>query len=96
MQTSACTGIQLSGNEYELNREIGLHYQLHRGIGVHQSKANKKGLPLKVSVFIGGPPAHSVRAVMPLPEGYKRIDLCGRIGQPQVQVYHGRWLLHQH
>ncbi|MBK7306447.1 MAG: UbiD family decarboxylase [Chitinophagaceae bacterium] len=49
--------IQLSGNDYEPNKEIGLHYQLHRGIGVHQNKANKKGLPLKVSVFIGGPPS---------------------------------------
>jgi len=34
--------IQLTGNEYELNKEVGLHYQLHRGIGVHQTKANKK------------------------------------------------------
>ena len=33
--------IQLDGNDYELNKEIGLHYQLHRGIGVHQTKANK-------------------------------------------------------
>jgi 4-hydroxy-3-polyprenylbenzoate decarboxylase len=61
--------IQLSGNDYVADKEIGLHYQLHRGIGVHQTKANKKGLPLKVSVFIGGPPSHSVAAVMPLPEG---------------------------
>ena len=30
--------IQLSGNDYELNKEVGLHYQLHRGIGVHQNK----------------------------------------------------------
>lgn len=47
--------IQLTGNDYELNKEIGLHYQLHRGIGIHQTKANKKGLPLKVSCFVGGP-----------------------------------------
>ncbi|MBP8033537.1 MAG: UbiD family decarboxylase, partial [Bacteroidia bacterium] len=52
--------IQLNGNDYILNKEIGLHYQLHRGIGVHQSKANKLGKPLKVSIFIGGPPSHSV------------------------------------
>jgi 4-hydroxy-3-polyprenylbenzoate decarboxylase len=45
--------IQLTGNEYILDKEIGLHYQLHRGIGVHQTKANKKGLPLKVSCFVG-------------------------------------------
>jgi 4-hydroxy-3-polyprenylbenzoate decarboxylase len=72
--------IQLSGNEYELNKEIGLHYQLHRGIGIHQSKANSKGLPLKVSVFAGGPPAHSVAAVMPLPEGISEMTFAGVLG----------------
>jgi len=72
--------IQLSGNEYVTNKEIGLHYQLHRGIGVHQSKANKKGLPLKVSIFAGGPPAHSVAAVMPLPEGISEMTFAGVLG----------------
>jgi 4-hydroxy-3-polyprenylbenzoate decarboxylase len=69
--------IQLDGNEYELNKEIGLHYQLHRGIGVHQTKANNKGQPLKVSCFVGGPPAHSVAAVMPLPEGMSEMNFAG-------------------
>ena len=69
--------IQLTGNEYELDKEIGLHYQLHRGIGVHQTKANKKGMPLKVSCFVGGPPAHSVAAVMPLPEGLSEMNFAG-------------------
>ncbi len=72
--------IQLTGNDYELNKEIGLHYQLHRGIGVHQTKANKKGLPLKVSIFIGGPPSHSVAAVMPLPEGISEMTFAGVLG----------------
>jgi len=72
--------IQLSGNDYVLNKEIGLHYQLHRGIGVHQSKANKKGQPLKVSIFVGGPPAHSVAAVMPLPEGVSEMTFAGLLG----------------
>jgi 4-hydroxy-3-polyprenylbenzoate decarboxylase len=72
--------IQLSGNEYIPNEEIGLHYQLHRGIGVHQSKANKKGLPLKVSCFVGGPPAHAVSAVMPLPEGISEMTFAGILG----------------
>ena len=48
--------IQISGNDYELNKEVGMHYQIHRGIGVHQKKAIKKGEPLKVSIFVGGPP----------------------------------------
>jgi len=69
--------IQLSGNDYVMNKEIGLHYQLHRGIGVHQTKANKKGMPLKVSCFVGGPPAHSVAAVMPLPEGLSEMNFAG-------------------
>lgn len=69
--------VQLTGNEYELNKEIGLHYQIHRGIGVHQAKANKKGEPLKVSIFIGGPPAHTLSAVMPLPEGLSEMTFAG-------------------
>lgn len=72
--------IQLTGNEYELNKEIGLHYQLHRGIGIHQTKANNKGVPLKVSCFVGGPPSHSLSAVMPLPEGISEMTFAGVLG----------------
>jgi len=72
--------IQLSGNEYAADKEAGLHYQLHRGIGVHQAKANRSGVPLKVSVFVGGPPAHSVAAVMPLPEGISELTFAGILG----------------
>ncbi|WP_088036102.1 UbiD family decarboxylase [Evansella clarkii] len=71
--------VQLSGNEYELDKEVGLHYQIHRGIGVHQHKANKKGEPLKVSIFIGGPPAHTLAAVMPLPEGLSEMTVAGML-----------------
>lgn len=72
--------VQLSGNDYTRDEEAGLHYQLHRGIGVHQTKANKKGQPLKVSVFAGGPPSHSVAAVMPLPEGISEMTFAGVLG----------------
>ncbi len=72
--------IQLTGNDYELNKEIGLHYQLHRGIGVHQTKANKKGQPLKISCFVGGPPSHTLAAVMPLPEGISEMTFAGVLG----------------
>ncbi len=72
--------IQLSGNYYIKDEEIGLHYQLHRGIGVHQTKANAKGEALKVSVFAGGPPSHSVAAVMPLPEGLGEATFAGALG----------------
>lgn len=69
--------IQLSGNDYVQDQEIGVHYQIHRGIGVHQSKAAKRGEPLKVSCFIGGPPAHTLSAVMPLPEGLSELTFAG-------------------
>lgn len=72
--------IQLNGNDYELNKEIGLHYQLHRGIGVHQTKSNAKGEDFKVSIFVGGPPSHTFAAVMPLPEGVPEVSFAGALG----------------
>ncbi|MFM2267735.1 MAG: UbiD family decarboxylase [Bacteroidota bacterium] len=72
--------IQLSGNDYEMNKEIGLHYQLHRGIGVHHEKYNKlKDVPFKCSVFIGGPPSHALAAIFPLPEGLPEITFGGML-----------------
>lgn len=73
--------IQLSGNDYKLNKEVGMHYQIHRGIGVHQKKSNKNGVPLKVSIFIGGPPSHTFAAVMPLPEGMSELSFAGVLGK---------------
>lgn len=80
--------IQLSGNEYELNKEIGLHYQLHRGIGVHQQKANELGKPLKVSIFVGGPPSHPLSAVMPLPEGLSEMIFAGALGNRRFRYFY--------
>lgn len=77
--------IQLDGNEYEVNKEVGLHYQIHRGIGIHQSKATKQNKPLKVSIFIGGPPAHTLSAVMPLPEGLSEMTFAGLLAGRRFQ-----------
>ncbi len=80
--------IQLSGNDYLPNAEIGLHYQLHRGIGVHQTKANALGKPLKVSVFVGGPPSHPLSAVMPLPEGLSEMIFAGALGNRRFRYFY--------
>ena len=80
--------IQLGGNDYVQDKEIGLHYQLHRGIGVHQTKANAKGEPLKVSIFVGGPPAHPVAAVMPLPEGLSEMTFGGALGNRRFRYFY--------
>lgn len=82
--------IQLSGNDYVKDSEIGLHYQLHRGIGVHQSKANSKGQPLKVSIFVGGPPSHPLAAVMPLPEGLSEMTFAGALGNRRFRYFYDK------
>ena len=71
--------IQLSGNDYLPNEEIGLHYQLHRGIGVHHTKYNKSDRPFLCSIFVGGPPSHAFSAIMPLPEGLSELTFAGML-----------------
>lgn len=80
--------IQLGGNDYIPDKEIGLHYQLHRGIGVHQTKANAINQPLKVSIFIGGPPSHPLAAVMPLPEGLSEMTFAGALGNRRFRYFY--------
>ncbi len=71
--------IQLTGNAYSPGQEIGLHYQIHRGIGLHHKRALEMNRPLKVSIFIGGPPAHTLAAIMPLPENLPEIAFAGAL-----------------
>ena len=81
--------VQLTGNAYERDREVGLHYQIHRGIGHHHAQAIKRNVPLRVNVFVGGAPAMTLAAVMPLPEGLAEIFFAGAMGGhriPMVQV----------
>lgn len=70
--------IQLAGNEYGPD-EAGMHYQIHRGIGVHHTAAEARGEALPVSIFVGGPPAHTLAAVMPLPEGLSELLFAGML-----------------
>ena len=78
--------VQLAGNEYERDREVGLHYQIHRGIGVHHAAAIRRGEPLKVNVVVGGPPALTLAAVMPLPEGMPELLFAGALGGRRVRL----------
>ncbi|MEO5583182.1 MAG: UbiD family decarboxylase, partial [Saprospiraceae bacterium] len=73
--------IQLSGNDYATNEEIGLHYQLHRGIGVHHTQYLNSDDDFKVSIFIGGPPAHAVSAIFPLPENMSELTFAGLLNE---------------
>jgi 4-hydroxy-3-polyprenylbenzoate decarboxylase len=78
--------VQLSGGEYAPDREIGLHYQIHRGIGIHHAAAIRRGEPLRVNIFVGGPPAMTLAAVMPLPEGLSELTFAGVLGGRRVPL----------
>src|SRR6185503_18726087 len=78
--------VQLSGNQYEPDREVGLHYQIHRGIGVHHAAALRRGVPLRVNVIVGGPPALALAAVMPLPEALPELAFAGALGGRRIAL----------
>jgi 4-hydroxy-3-polyprenylbenzoate decarboxylase len=78
--------VQLSGNDYQPNREIGLHYQLHRGIGVHHQQALSEGKPFRVAISVGGTPAMTLAAVMPLPEGLSELTFAGALAGHRIPM----------
>lgn len=81
--------VQLSGGQYVVDRECGLHYQIHRGIGVHHTEALAAGKPLPVNVSVGGSPAMTVGAVMPLPEGMSELMFAGALGGHRIPLHCG-------
>ena len=78
--------VQISGAEYRLNEEAGLHYQIHRGIAGHHAEAIAAGKPLPVAIFIGGAPCMTLAAVMPLPEGMSELIVAGILGQHRIPL----------
>jgi 4-hydroxy-3-polyprenylbenzoate decarboxylase len=78
--------VQLSGNDYRTNEQIGLHYQLHRGIGVHHQQALAEGRPFHVSISVGGSPAMTLAAVMPLPEGLSELTFAGAMAGHRIPM----------
>lgn len=78
--------IQLNGNRYEANRQIGLHYQIHRSIAGHHAAALRRGESLPVNVFVGGPPAMTLAAVMPLPDGIPEVAFAGALSRRAIRM----------
>ncbi len=78
--------VQLSGNRYRTNEEIGLHYQIHRGIGIHHAEALEQDTPFRVNIFVGGPPSLTLAAVMPLPEGFSELYFAGILGGRRLRL----------
>ncbi|MEP7196540.1 MAG: UbiD family decarboxylase [Saprospiraceae bacterium] len=79
--------IQISGNEYMQNKEIGLHYQLHRGIGIHHTAYNSSEYDFKISIGIGGPPAYALGSIFPLPEGLSEILFSGLLNNRAYRYF---------
>ncbi|MBC7337392.1 MAG: UbiD family decarboxylase, partial [Clostridia bacterium] len=78
--------VQITGGKYDPDCEVGLHYQIHRGIGVHHAKAIEMKQKLRVNVFVGGAPAMTVAAVMPLPEGMSELFFAGVLGGHRIPM----------
>lgn len=78
--------VQLAGNQYAANRQVGLHYQIHRSIGVHHAAAIRAGQPLRVNLFVGGTPALMLAAVMPLPEGLSELTFAGALAGHRIAL----------
>jgi len=79
--------VQMTGNNYSVDRECGLHYQIHRGIGVHHSEAIRLKCELPVNVSVGGSPAMTLSAVMPLPEGMSELGFAGALAGHRIPVH---------
>lgn len=78
--------VQLAGNDYATNRQVGLHYQIHRSIGVHHTRAIERGEPFRVNIFVGGTPAMTLSAVMPLPEGMSELTFAGALAGHRIPM----------
>ncbi|MDD2855508.1 MAG: UbiD family decarboxylase, partial [Desulfuromonadaceae bacterium] len=78
--------VQISGNQYEQDRQAGLHYQIHRGIGAHHAEAIARGDLLRVNIFLGGSPSMTVAAVMPLPEGMPELSFAGLLAGHRIPM----------
>lgn len=75
---------------YRLQRfddgSTGMHWQIEKGGGFHFFRACELNQPLKVSVFLGGPPALTLAAIAPLPEGIDERLLAALIMSKPLDV----------
>lgn len=78
--------IQISGGQYQPNDQVGLHYQIHRSIGIHHSAAIEEKVPFRVNIFVGGTPAMSLAAVMPLPETVSELMFGGALTRKRIPM----------
>ena len=84
---------------YRLQRyddaSTGMHWQIEKGGGFHFKQASALGQGLPISVTLGGPPALTLAAIMPLPEGMdERLFAALILGRP-MEVIHRKTTGHR-
>jgi len=73
----------------------GMHWQIEKGGGFHFQQATALGQPLPISVALGGPPALTLAAITPLPEGVdERMFAALILGKP-LEVLHRKTTGHR-
>lgn len=84
---------------YRLQRyddaSTGMHWQIEKGGAFHFHKACEKGVPLPISVILGGPPALTIAAIAPLPEGLDERLLAALIMRRPLDVIQRRQTGHR-
>ena len=72
-------------------RTTGMHWQIGKGGGFHYAVAERRGHPLPVTAFLGGPPALMLAAVAPLPENVPELVLASLIAGERLRLVEGPW-----
>lgn len=70
--------------------QCGVHMQIHRGGGFHYHEAEKQNQSLKAHIYVGGPPALTLAAILPLPENVPEIFFASLIMGRRLKLVHNR------
>jgi len=64
----------------------GMHWQIGKGGGFHYYEAEARSEPLRVTAFLGGPPALIISAVAPLPEDVPELMLASLLADEKIKT----------
>lgn len=67
------------------DNQCGMHIQIHRGGGFHYHEAETRNESLPVHIYVGGPPALTLGAILPLPENVPEILFASLLKQKRLQ-----------
>ncbi|MBI3820312.1 MAG: UbiD family decarboxylase [Planctomycetes bacterium] len=68
------------------DRTTGFHAQIGKGGGFHHYESERRGQNLPLTVFLGGPPALTLAAIAPLPEGIPELLLASLVRGKRLEM----------